>query len=273
MKTLSNNKGVALIILIIAMTLISLLGAGMVSFMGAKQKSYPFQVNSYRALNIANAGVEYAIRFASDGLDSNGNSIFFSNPTLTTLGKSFSEGNFTVNYDYPNNRLTIIGTYGSTSRQVRLSNFRRYISPITLVPLASSRPYRSGYDTIVPTISNNESSFTVNRIDVTVPVTGANTYLNILRDGTSVINYSSTTYPQCGSTPVPTCRDKDSINGIYIAGGGTIQFDLSPPAHAPDTPYTYTLHFSPAAAPTGQYTMKIYTSLPSGNPFTIQFTL
>jgi hypothetical protein len=274
MKTLSNNKGVALIILIIAMTLISLLGAGMVSFMGAKQKSYPFQVNSYRALNIANAGVEYAIRFASDGLDSNGNSIFFSDATLTTIGKSFGGGSFSFNYAYATNILTVTGTYSSSSsRQIRLSNFRRYISPVTLVPLASSRPYRSGYDTIVPTISNNESNFTVNRIDVTIPATGGNTYLDILRDGTSVFNYSSTYYDQCLSTPAPTCRDQDSINGIYIAGGGTIQFDLSPPVHTPDTLYTYTLHFSPAAAPTGQYTMKIYTSLPSGNPFTIQFTL
>jgi len=41
MKTLFNNKGAALIILIIAMNLISVLGASMVSIMGAKQSPYP----------------------------------------------------------------------------------------------------------------------------------------------------------------------------------------------------------------------------------------
>ena len=63
MKTLSNNRGVALIVLIVAMTLIAILGTSFVSLMGSKQKGFLYQIDSYRALNLANAGVEYAIRY------------------------------------------------------------------------------------------------------------------------------------------------------------------------------------------------------------------
>ncbi len=279
MKTLSNNKGVSLIVLIVAMTLIAILGASFVSLMGTKQKSVIYQTDSYRALNIANAGIEYAIRYASEGLDSSGNSIFFSDQQLSTIGKNFSGGTFSVVYSYSSlidrDYINVTGTSKISTRQVRLSKFRRYISPLTLVPLASSRPSLSGNDAVVPIIANNESNFVLNRIDVTLPAPGSNTYLNILRGGSSVFNYFASSYPPCGPIPSPTC--KDFVNGIYIAGNGssgTIQFDLSSPNHIPDAIYTYTLRFSSiATAPAGQYIMKVYTSLPSGNPFTIQFSL
>ena len=67
MKTLSNNKGISLVVLIVAMTLIAILGTSFVSLMSSKQKGFLSQIDSYRALNIANAGVEYAIRYVSDG--------------------------------------------------------------------------------------------------------------------------------------------------------------------------------------------------------------
>lgn len=245
--------------------------------MGAKQRSYVYQINSYKALNIANAGMEYVIRYASGGLDGSGNSIFFTDPTLTTLGRNFGGGSFTINYNYTSNQLTSTGTYSGTSRTVRLSNFRRYISPITLIPdplNPLNRPRISIKDTIVPIISNNENTFTVSYLEVTVPI--SNAYLDILRDGTSVFEYSVSSYPVCDSTPVATC--KDATNGIYL-GTGVIRFDLREPSnpslylrHSSDTTYTYTLRFS-APAPIGQYILQFYTNLPSGNPFKIQFTL
>jgi hypothetical protein len=271
---LSNNRGISLVVLIVAMTLIALLGASFVSLMGSKQKGFLYQINSYRALNIANAGVEYAIRYASDGLDGSSNSIFFSDPTLATIGKSFNGGIFSVVYTYDpiitTDYITVTGTYSNSSRQIKLTSFRRYISPITLVPSASNRPYRSGNDAIVPVISNNENNFTVNRIDVTVPATGGNTYLDIWQGGVSIFDYAASAYPSC--TPLaPIC--KDLTNGIYIAGSGTIQFDISSPPLASNTPpYTYTLRFS-ATAPAGFYMLKFYTSVLVGTPFTVQFTL
>jgi Tfp pilus assembly protein PilX len=273
MKMLFNNKGISLVILLIAMTLIAVLGASFVSLMSAKQKSFLHQIDSYRALNIANAGVEYAIRYASDGLDTNNNSVFYSNPTLTTIGKGIGGGAFSVNYTYnqtiTNDLLTVTGTYSGSSREVRLLRLRRYINPITLVPDSApiSRPRLDSNDTIIPVITNNENAFFVTRIDVTV--NASNIYLNIERDGTAVFDYGTSPYPVCGSTPAPIC--KDSTQGIFL-GTTSIRFDLSPPNHSPDSINVYRLRFS-APAPTGQYTLQFYTSLPAGNPFGIRFSL
>jgi hypothetical protein len=275
MKTLSNNKGISLVVLIVAMTLIAILGTSFVSLMSSKQKGFLYQIDSYRALNIANGGIEYAIRFASDGLDTSNNSIFFADPALLTIGKNFDGGTFSARYTYDQiitrDFVEVTGTYGSSSRQIKLSSFRRYISPITLVPLVSNQPYRSGGDVVVHVISNNENNFTVNRIDVTVPATGGNTYLDIFQGGASVFNYAASSYLSCDpTTPTPIC--KNATYGIYIAGSGTIQFNLSPPTHVPDMVYIYTLRFS-TSAPAGFYILRFYTSVFAGNPFTVQFSL
>ena len=120
MKMLFNNKGISLVILLVAMTLISVLGASFVSLMSSKQKSFLHQIDSYRAMNIANAGVEYAIRFASDGTDTLGNSIFFTNPTLA-MTRNLGQGTFDLVYSgYSNNIdddvLAATGLYGGSDK-------------------------------------------------------------------------------------------------------------------------------------------------------------
>jgi len=131
---LFNKRGVALVILIIAMTLIAVLGAGVVSFMGAKQKSYPFQIQSYQAYNLAHAGVEFAIRYAydnKDGFNSSPNT-YMPAPTATS-GKTvqpFGANNGTFELFYNNavdrGTLTSIGKFGASQRRVVLRNFRCY---------------------------------------------------------------------------------------------------------------------------------------------------
>jgi hypothetical protein len=290
MKILFNNKGISLVILIVAMTLIAILGTSFVSLMGSKQKGFLSQIDSYRALNVANAGVEYAIRYVSDGLrdTTNPSNNFFSTPS-SAVTRSFAGGIFIFTYDHINNNITVAGSYPDPSplsrRDVKVSNFRRYLSPISLIPDGSltSIPQISVNDTNVWTISNNESSFTVTRIDVSITA-NSNIYLNILRDGVDVFNYSSTEYPQCNVTiPInsPTCIDSTGsmaipgfTRGIYIeTGSRTFRFDLSSPypSHTMHSTHLYTLHFS-APPPTGLYTMNFYTSLSLGNPYTIRFS-
>ena len=262
MKILFNNKGIALIILIIAMTLISLLGAGIVSFMGAKQKSYPFQVNSYRVLNIANAGVEYAIRFASDGLDSNGNSIFFSDATLTTIGKSFGGGSFSFNYAYATNILTVTGTYSSSSsRQIRLSNFRRYISPITLVPDGVTLPSKNSTQVIIPVINNNESvNVTVNQLNLTVNENGKHLQQILISTQGTLFDFNTATFPSCGTPP---CKD---TSGILLPSGSAVAFNasngLANHSINRDNIVYYTLVFF-ELAPSGRYTFNPSTVSPA----------
>jgi hypothetical protein len=128
----SNKRGAALIILIIVITITGLIGAGILSMMGAKQRSYAFQLQSYQAYMLAHAGVEFAIRYAYDNKDG------FKNFPTTYIpssppGKSivpFGSGNgsfeLIYNHSVSNGTLTSIGRYGATQRTIRLINFRNY---------------------------------------------------------------------------------------------------------------------------------------------------
>ncbi len=117
MRTIFNNKGVSLVVLIVIMLGIALIGGGVAAVMGSKQKSYPFALNSFNAYQIANAGAEFAIRYYKD------NAAF---PPLNT-DISFGGGTFTLSGDIsPNNRIISTGTYSGVTRQVTVINFSTY---------------------------------------------------------------------------------------------------------------------------------------------------
>jgi hypothetical protein len=162
MKTLFNNKGISLVILIVAMTLIAILGASFVSLMSSKQKGFLHQIDSYRALNLANAGVEYVIKYANDETGVY-NSTFFSSVqpfALPTKQFSFSggkSGTFDASYAFNQSVgidiLTVTGTFGNSTRQVKLSRFRYYaFENITRVPGSSYVPTNSTNYIVVPII-------------------------------------------------------------------------------------------------------------------------
>lgn len=116
-----TEKGVSLVVLVIAITLTSLLGVGIVSFMGTKQKSVVPQAQTYQAYAIAHAGIEFAIRYAYDNKDDND---FPGAHFPKTV--SFGGGTFAITYNEVTNKLTSVGTYGTASRTVELTNFRSY---------------------------------------------------------------------------------------------------------------------------------------------------
>lgn len=153
------------------MTLISLLGASVVSMMGAKQRSYIYQINSYKALNIAHAGMEYAIRYASDATLSDSNN-FFVTP-LTTKLFTFGGGTFDIRYQYnnpcnDNDVITVNGRLSSTTRQVKLHNFRRYISRFTHVPNASYRPNQVDKIIHLPFLNNSNETLRVSSLGLSI---------------------------------------------------------------------------------------------------------
>jgi hypothetical protein len=152
MMSLTNKKGVALVLLVIAITFIGMIGVGIISLMGAKQKSYPFQVQSYQAYMLAHAGVEFSIRYARDNKDG-----FISSPntyippynistpsrcidSILDLGQwkqiqlpsDFLNGNFFLyislegNCASPPCKLHSCGKYGASIREITLSNFQSY---------------------------------------------------------------------------------------------------------------------------------------------------
>lgn len=201
MKTLSNNKGVALVILIIAMTLISILGASMVSLMGAKQRGFVYQMDSYRALNLANAGVEYAIKYVGGSTDPTGNNLndFFHNPSnyanikvvstapnISNLSDTaqwrrfdLANGQFYISYYLnpsdpdnidTNKILYAVGVMKGTQRVVKLKKFLTYATPtssagldkLNLVP--NQQPYILGNYVVVPVINLTTSNIAISSI-------------------------------------------------------------------------------------------------------------
>lgn len=117
----STEKGISLVVLIIAITLTSILGVGIVSFMGAKQKALVPQVQSYQAYAIAHAGIEFAIRYAYDNKD---DSDFPSAHFPRTI--AFGGGAFTISYDVTANTLRSVGIYETATRTIEVTNFRSY---------------------------------------------------------------------------------------------------------------------------------------------------
>jgi hypothetical protein len=269
---LSNNKGIALVILIVAMTLIAILGTSFVSLMGSKQKGFLYQIDSYRSLNIANAGVEYAIRYVSDGLSDTASNNFFSSPS-TTVTRGFAGGTFVFNYDHTNNRITVTGNYPDpnpvSKRDVRLSNFRRYLSPITLVPDVTLTDRVPSVNTlnsrqiIMPVINNNEVSTNISRIDVSVNLTGK--YLKyILFEGVTVFDFDLSSYAACVYPSSVPCKDATQ-GGIYMPTNYQVRFDLTGPnTIAEGSVKKFTLEFTDSAL-SGQYNA-IFISPQLANP-------
>jgi len=116
-----TEKGISLVVLIVAITLTSLLGVGIVSFMGAKQKTLVPQAQTYQAHAIAHAGIEFAIRYAYDNKYDND----FPNSHFPKT-VSYGGGNFTITYDITNNVVRSVGTYETATRTIELTNFRSY---------------------------------------------------------------------------------------------------------------------------------------------------
>jgi hypothetical protein len=116
-----TEKGISLVVLIIAITLTSLLGVGIVSFMGAKQKTLVPQAQTYQAYTIAHAGIEFALRYAYDNKDDNDFPNLHFPKTVF-----FGGGSFTITYDSTNNLVRSVGIYKTASRTIELTNFRSY---------------------------------------------------------------------------------------------------------------------------------------------------
>jgi hypothetical protein len=114
MRTIFNNKGISLVVLIVIMLGIGLIGGGVATIMSSKQKSYPFVVNSYKAYEIANAGAEFAFRYAVDN----------NFPTALTVVEqtnvSFGGGTFTTTYISGTDTLESTATFRGVTRVVRL---------------------------------------------------------------------------------------------------------------------------------------------------------
>ncbi|MCX5816158.1 MAG: hypothetical protein NTX75_07945 [Proteobacteria bacterium] len=125
MQTFFNNRGVSLVVLIVIMLGMALIGGGVATIMSSKQKSYPFALNSFKAYEIANVGIECTIAWVQDTSNPNKGLLTLVN-NLTNI--SFGGGTFStvISGTSPNEILTSTGTFNNMSRVVTLTNFATY---------------------------------------------------------------------------------------------------------------------------------------------------
>jgi hypothetical protein len=163
MKIEFTDKGMSLIILMGIIVAIGIIGAGIVSFMDVKQRSYPLQAQSYQALNLANAGVEFAVRYAYDRYAGSKQSAQDSLGSPKTI--SFGSGNcgtFTIQYlggaDYT---LKSLGVCGNAQREIRINKFAGYVQGNGLIlteVVNSAYPPIQGCYTYCPGPANKNAS-------------------------------------------------------------------------------------------------------------------
>lgn len=263
---LCNNRGISLVILVIAITLIAILGASFVSLVGTKQRGFLYQKDSYLALNIANSGIEYAIRFASDA--SLGDSDNFFITPLTTKTFSFGGGTFEITYQYnnpcnTNDNITINAILNGRQRQVRLYNFRRYLSRFTHVPVTSVRPSKLGNAVHIPIINNNNSQLTITALRLAIQGGGVDKKLE-------EICFSANSSD--------TCTGSGSLNRTIPQTGTEISFaitDFSGTGHnniSSDEIIWCHLIFQ-ASSLNGSYTTKYYIGLAGEQPSILKFNI
>jgi hypothetical protein len=134
---LTNERGVSLMLLILAITVFAGVAIGIVTLLRPRYESYPYQVQSYQASALAQAGAEFAVRYAKENADSSGNFV----PTLTNLIAStngrfnLGDGAFQLTYVTSSacrdelysrgcsTRFNADGTCPGATREVKLSPF------------------------------------------------------------------------------------------------------------------------------------------------------
>jgi hypothetical protein len=189
MKIEFTNKGMSLIILMGIIVAVGIIGAGIVSFMDVKQRSYPVAVKSYQALNLANAGVEFAIRYANDQNNNPANPGFpnaflyntsayiASPPNWTTI--TFGNGSFKINYNSTDNTLISRGISGNATREVSIKSFLAYAltGGLTLVPDSANLPHQGGganKEIHIPLMNNFDADIYLFQMDLSLLNAGGN---------------------------------------------------------------------------------------------------
>ncbi|OPY68376.1 MAG: hypothetical protein A4E57_01799 [Syntrophorhabdaceae bacterium PtaU1.Bin034] len=283
----NNSRGATLVILVVVMTFIAVLGTALISLVGSKQKSAVYLIYGYRASVIADSGAEYAIRYISDGLQDTTKGYFTSLASTQSIGlKNYAGGTFKVEYykdpngdgNISDDYIEVISDYKNIGKStVKISNFRRFLNPITFYPDYDKRPYR--YDAVdskqivMPVIGNHDYDLTVSQIDLTMPLTGM--YLQYIKlAGVNIFNYITDAEPGLPSCPeapaTPTALCVDSAKGVWLPATTTSfpttnSLKLQSHTITADAQNDYMFQFSSTAPGSGsQYTVKLYPQLTIG---------
>jgi hypothetical protein len=165
-----RNDGISIVALIIVLLILSTVGFVFSSLIITKQKSAPLPLRSAQSFYLAEAGIEYAIRYATDNEPD-----FWTDPKIIfpdppdTLTKSLSPGSFNVTYN-ADASITSTGTASIAKRVITLASFPTYVvgGEITLEP--GNPPYQGtgGHqkDIYIPTVNNYNYDVYIFQIDL-----------------------------------------------------------------------------------------------------------
>ena len=123
---LKNSKGISVLFLFIAMLLMVTIGYVFSYLIPTKQKSVVFPIQSTQAFFIAQSGVEFAVRYASDN---NWRTPALLNTNLNGVTRTLGSGSFSLTYNAATNTLTSVGQVptGTERRRIVVSNFTSFL--------------------------------------------------------------------------------------------------------------------------------------------------
>lgn len=158
--------GISILILMIALLLLSGLAVVLSALIITKQKAAVLPFRSTQAFYVAQAGIEYAIRYTCD------HQAFWTDPgNIFPVTKSLGAGGFNITYDAGNRSITSTGQVGTAKREVSLASFPGYVAGegITLEP--GNPPFQGAQvgeqkGVYVPTLNNYHGNVYIFRVDL-----------------------------------------------------------------------------------------------------------
>ena len=159
---LKSSKGISVLFLLIAMLLMVTIGYVFSYLIPSKQKSVIFPIQSTQAFFIAQSGVEFAVRYATDQS--------WTTPAqlagLTGVTRNLGAGRFILTYTNvaPNlDTLTSVGEVppNTPRRSIRVSNFTSFLSQGLIIDPGSPAPYWTTPNQVVRFFIKNVSGSSI----------------------------------------------------------------------------------------------------------------
>lgn len=159
---IGNSRGLSVLFLVIAMMLMVAIGYVLSYLIPTKQKSVALTISSNQTLFLAQSGVEFAVRYATD----QGWSTTLQLNGLDGMTKNLGNGSIILDYDELNDRLISRGQIPNVSeRRIVVSNFTSFLPQAGLVLWTPVPCWRGGSNRDISLFIKNEgtSAIVLNR--------------------------------------------------------------------------------------------------------------
>jgi len=183
-----GTKGFSVLFLFIAMLLMITFGYVLSYIIPAKQRSVSSTIQSQQAFFLAQSGVEFAVRYASDN---NWTTKTLLN-NLNGLTRNLGNGRFALTYNSSNDTLTSVGEVpnGTERRRINVSNFTQFVAKIAFVNATGANSSASSMTIVTPAFAVTAGN---------TIVVGVSSYTATRRTVSSITDTAGNTYTRCGN--------------------------------------------------------------------------